>query len=225
MQQAGQFMQRFGGVKNGHSLTIRMQHGVLRVVSLLFSLASAHAILWFFSPLDSVDLLQPVITAALACGFGILGYFVSRGLAYRMMNKERFWSYAMIVLLVEFVEIFCNLSEALATIHRSDWMGGYSATVQTFLTVLTCIVWSCVPLISIGLAVVDMDLEREKRGMIAAPKNAPLMPGFGGQGGAPRPSFPAGPQPSATYPQAPARPGYGPAVNGAGAGPFAGVRP
>jgi len=37
----------------------RVEHLVLRLVSLGFSLASAHAIRWFFAPLDGVDALQP----------------------------------------------------------------------------------------------------------------------------------------------------------------------
>ncbi len=45
----------------------------------MFSLASAHAIRWFFTPLDKVDPLQPTITVMIALGFGLLGYFVSRG--------------------------------------------------------------------------------------------------------------------------------------------------
>ena len=76
-----------------------------------------------------------------------------------------------LLLLVEFVEVFCNLAEALATVHQSIWMHGYPDAVQTVLTVMTCVVWSCVPLISIGLAVVDMDLERERRGMVPQPKH------------------------------------------------------
>lgn len=217
IQQAQGFMQRFRSSAVGHSWMIRAQHGVLRIVSLAFSLVSAHAIRWFFSPLDSVDIFQPAITWILAVGFGILGYFVSRGLAYRMMNRERFWSYALIVILVEFVEIFCNLSEALATIHRSDWMQGFNPTVQALLTVLTCIVWSCVPLISIGLAVVDMDLEREKRGMVGQPKMAGPGPSLGSVGGSRM-----GPAPMPAYPGSslPPQPGYGPAN---GNRPFAGA--
>jgi hypothetical protein len=67
----------------------RVEHLVLRLVSLGFSLASAHAIRWFFAPLDGVDALQPAITWTIAIGFGVLGYFVSRGLALRLMNRER----------------------------------------------------------------------------------------------------------------------------------------
>src|SRR5260221_12876961 len=82
----------------------QVEHMVLRVVSLAFSLASAHAIRWFFAPLDGIDALQPLITWMIAGGFGILGYIVSRGLAHRLMNKERIRAYAPICAVVEVVE-------------------------------------------------------------------------------------------------------------------------
>src|SRR5256885_16339883 len=101
-----QFMQR---VVAGHGTWVRrFEHLVLRLVALAFSLASAHAIRWFFAPLDGVDTMQPAITWTVAIGFGVLGYFVSRGLAHRMMNKERIRAYAPICIIVELVEIFCN---------------------------------------------------------------------------------------------------------------------
>ena len=53
----------------------RVEHLVLRLVSLGFSLASAHAIRWFFAPLDWVDALQPAITGpdtSLAGGFVLI---------------------------------------------------------------------------------------------------------------------------------------------------------
>src|SRR5260221_11264808 len=94
---------------------------VLRVVSLAFSLASAHAIRWFFAPLDGIDALQPLITWMIAGGFGILGYIVSRGLAHRLMNKERIRAYAPICTVVEVVEFFCNYALAAAVLQQSNW--------------------------------------------------------------------------------------------------------
>ena len=109
-----QFMHRMVA---GHGTWVRrFEHLVLRLVALAFSLASAHAIRWFFAPLDGVDVFQPTITWTIAIGFGVLGYFVSRGLAHRMMNRERIRAYAPICLIVEFVEIFCNYALAAGTI-------------------------------------------------------------------------------------------------------------
>src|SRR5947209_19413497 len=94
-----QLMQRMAA---GHGTWVRrFEHLVLRLVALAFSLASAHAIRWFFAPLDGVDALQPAITWTVAIGFGVLGYFVSRGLAHRMMNKEPIRAYAPICIIVE----------------------------------------------------------------------------------------------------------------------------
>src|SRR5258706_12588683 len=143
----------------------RVEHLVLRLVSLAFSLGSAHAIRWFFAPLDGVDVLQPAITWMIAIGFGVLGYFVSRGLAHRLMNKERVRAYLPICLVVEIVEIFCNYALAAAVIQRATWLEATPLAQHQALTFLTYVVLSIVPLVSVLLAVVDMDLERSKLGV------------------------------------------------------------
>jgi hypothetical protein len=140
----------------------RVEHLVLRLVSLGFSLASAHAIRWFFAPLDGVDALQPAITWTIAIGFGVLGYFVSRGLAHRLMNHERIRAYAPICVVVEVVEIFCNYALAAAVIERATWLQAVPVVQRNALTFLTYVVLSIIPLVSLLLAVVDMDLERSK---------------------------------------------------------------
>jgi hypothetical protein len=158
-----QFMQRMVA---GHGTWVRrFEHLVLRLVALAFSLASAHAIRWFFAPLDGVDVFQPTITWTIAIGFGVLGYFVSRGLAHRMMNRERIRAYAPICVIVEFVEIFCNYALAAAVIQRARWLSATPPAQHTTLTVLTYVVLSIIPLVSMLLAVVDMDLERQKHGI------------------------------------------------------------
>src|SRR3989440_4604418 len=157
-----QLMQRMAA---GHGTWVRrFEHLVLRLVALAFSLASAHAIRWFFAPLDGVDTMHPAITWTVAIGFGVLGYFVSRGLAHRMMNKERIRAYAPICIIVELVEIFCNYALAAAVIQRAKWLSATPPTQHATLTVLTYVVLSIIPLVSMLLAVVDMDLERNKHG-------------------------------------------------------------
>ncbi len=141
------------------------EHVVLRVVSFVFSIVSAHAIRWIFSPLDTAtgaDMLQPYITWAAAAGFGILGYFVSRGLTYRLMRKESFLSYVPICLVVELVEIFANYAQAADVIQHAAWIHFAPLNQQGVLVVATYIMLSIVPLASLFLAVVDMDLERNK---------------------------------------------------------------
>src|ERR1700726_435534 len=112
----------------------RMEHSVLRVVSLGFSLASAHAIRWFFAPLDRVDVLQPAITWVIAIGFGLLGYFVSRGLAHRLMNRERVLAYLPICIVVEVVEVVCNYALAAGVIQQATWLEAIPAGQRSLLT-------------------------------------------------------------------------------------------
>ncbi len=185
--------------RQGQVWTRRIEHGVLRVMSFAFSLASAHAIRWFFSPLDSVDFFQPIITWMIALSFGVLGYFVSRGLAHRIMNRERLSAYIPICLIVEFVEIFCNSSEALSSLPRLTWLMGIPQPERTTLIILTCVVWSCIPLVSIFLAVVDVDLMLVKLGIrssthVTQPKTAAASAGGGG--------FTVPQQPAPVYPTA-----------------------
>ena len=188
-----QFLQTMRGQE---SWVRRIEHWVLRLVSLGFSLASAHAIRWFFSPLDGIDTLQPAITWVIAIGFGVLGYFVSRGLAHRMMNKEPMWSYVPICTIVEVVEIFCNYALAAAVIQRATWLTSAPYAQRTLLTSLTYAVLSIIPMVSLLLAVVDMDLERKKalQGTTARPatgKPVAAVPTFGAKNAAqPKPSGP-----------------------------------
>lgn len=179
-----QFMQRaMGG--GGRQVWIRkVEHGVLRAVSLGFSLASAHAIRWFFAPLDGVDRLQPVITWMIALGFGLLGYFVSRGLAHRLMNRERIRAYLPICIVVEVVEIFCNYALAAAVIQHATWLTQVPGVQRNFLTAMTYVVLSIIPLVSLMLAVVDMDMERSKNGATPAPGGFPVFGGGKGPKGA-----------------------------------------
>ncbi len=187
----------------------RVEHLVLRIVSLGFSLASAHAIRWFFAPLDGVDRFQPFITWVIAIGFGVLGYFVSRGLAHRLMQKESIWSYAPICVAVEFVEIFCNYALAAAVIQRAAWLLMVSPAQRAVLTFLTYVALSIIPLISVLLAVVDMDLER-KKGHSGERASAPVPVGNGRNqqpkfGGA-MTTTGAGVLPQAVYPAQTGRP-------------------
>lgn len=169
-------MQLFRGLQGQQVWVRRVEHLVLRLVSLAFSLASAHAIRWFFAPLDGVDVLQPVITWMIAIGFGVLGYFVSRGLALRLMNKERIWAYVPICLVVELVEVFCNYALAAAVIQHATWLHAVPVVQRTVLTGLTYLVLAIIPLVSVLLAVVDMDLERSKHGAGLAARSGTASP-------------------------------------------------
>ena len=165
-------------VKSQQAWVVRSQHFVLRAVSLMFSLASAHAIRWFFTPLDRVDPLQPLITDMIALGFGLLGYFVSRGLVHRLLNKQRIWSYLPICLVVELVEIFCNYMMAAVMIQGATWLQATPPGQRVILTVLAYVVLSIIPMVGLLLAVVDMDLTVSKHGSMTSTSAMPKSPGY-----------------------------------------------
>jgi hypothetical protein len=168
----------------GQSNWIRAcEHWVLRLASLVFSLVSAHAILWFFSALDWVDWLQPDVKIGIAAAFGVLGYFVSRGLAHRLLNRESITAYIFICAVFELVEVVCNYSMAAASVDRIAWLFLVHGELHQVLVVLAYIVLSIIPLVTILLAWVDMDLERAKVGytvrgfgMASASVPTPVMP-------------------------------------------------
>ncbi len=159
----------------------RFEHVVLRVVSLVFSLVSAHAILWFFSALDPVDHLQPFVKWGIALGFGVLGYFVSRGLAHRLLNKERIRVYVFICGVFELVEVVCNFAMAAVAVKWIDWLGLLPSALHQVLLILTYLVLSIIPVVTIMLAWVDMDLDRAKQGYVvqgfgSSAARSPFMP-------------------------------------------------
>ena len=154
-------------MKTQHQNWVRkVEHVVLRGVSLVFSLVSAHAILWFFSALDWVDTLQPFVKWGIALGFGILGYFVSRGLAHRLLNNERIKAYVFICGVFELVEIVCNYSMAAASASWIGWLSRVQGVQHQALTFLVYVVLSIIPVVTVMLAWVDMDLERAKQGYV-----------------------------------------------------------
>jgi len=53
-------MEEWEGMVKHSNWIRRVEHTVLRLASFVFSLVSAHAILWFFSALNHVDRLQPL---------------------------------------------------------------------------------------------------------------------------------------------------------------------
>ncbi len=157
-----------------HNWVRRAEHVVLRVVSFVFSVVSAHAILWFFSSLDWVDQLQPWVKWGIAGGFGVLGYFVSRGLAHRLLNKERVTAYLFICGVFELVEIVCNYSMAASSAENIAWLWRIHGHQHDVLVLLVYVVLSIIPVVTVMLAWVDMDLERAKQGY--------TIQGFGGGG-------------------------------------------
>ena len=214
------------GKAHHHNWVRRVEHVVLRVVSFVFSVVSAHAILWFFSSLDWIDVLQPWVKWGIAGGFCVLGYFVSRGLAHRLLNRERVLAYLFICGVFELVEVVCNYSEGSSSFDGITWLSRIHGLQQGILAVLIQIVLSIIPVVTVMLAWVDMDLERAKQGY--------EVRGFGGgfQGGmgkgtpvVPRPGLPPQPKgalsamPSAVLPSLPVVPQYQQGYTGVSAAP------
>ena len=144
------------------------EHYVLRVLSIVFSAVSAHAILWFYSSLDNVadssDPFQPYVKWGLAIGFTALGYFLSRCLVHRMLNKERIRVYMVIFALLEIVEFSANFSQAAVAVNSVDWLHLFSGPLHQVLQTMVYTVMPITPFFTIALAVIDMDMDRAKQG-------------------------------------------------------------
>lgn len=144
------------------------EHSVLRVLSLVFSAVSAHAILWFYSSMDKVtdssDPFQPYVKWGLALGFTALGYFLSRGLVHRMLTKERIRVYMVIFALLELVEFSANFSQAAVAVNSVDWLHLFTGPLHQVLQTMVYTVMPITPFFTIALAVIDMDMDRAKQG-------------------------------------------------------------
>jgi len=181
----------------GSTWIVQMEHWDLRFVSFVVALGSAFAIQQVESLLGNVGPLETAAGWMFAFSAGVLGYFLSRALAYRLMQKEAIWLYLPLCLLVEFVEVVCNYIVAVRAIHGADWVKDLPSDQRGTIVLLLYGVLSVIPLFTIFLAVADMDLERKKghmlsaRGMpqppsqwsgaTAAPKSNQSLGGAGGQ--------------------------------------------
>src|SRR5258708_19636091 len=109
----------------GQNWVLAGEHLVLRVGAFGFSMVSAHAIFGFvdsLATLDGSDPLKRYVPYVIAGGFGLLGYFVSRGLVYRMLRKERIRVYMFICVLFEFVEIVCTFAQPVSSVPNAHWL-------------------------------------------------------------------------------------------------------
>ena len=153
------------------SWVLKVEHGLLRVVSLGFSFGSAYAIAQVFNPHNG-DTVRLVVDLIIAGGFGVLGYFLSRSIAYRLMKGETVWAYLPICLVVELVEIFCNYVMGVSEVPHEAWLQAIPMNQRPFITIGAYVVLSIIPAVTLFLAVADMDLERRK----LVPQGQPKMP-------------------------------------------------
>lgn len=146
----------------GHSAwVVRVEHWCLRVMSLIFSIGSAYAIAQVFAPAAG-GVIRQAVDFGIAGGFGVLGFFLSRGLAYRLFQKEAVWSYLPICLIVEFVEVFCNYVMGASEVPHEVWLQQIPLAQRPGITNMAYVVLSIIPAVTLFLAVMDMDLERRK---------------------------------------------------------------
>src|SRR5947209_13622171 len=110
-------MQWFQNVKGHRNWILASEHLVVRFFAIVFSVASAHAIWWFFSALNGADSYQPYVTFLMTLGFAGMGFIISRGLAYRMLHKRSIAVHLCIAVAYEFVEVVCSLTMAVVSIQ------------------------------------------------------------------------------------------------------------
>jgi hypothetical protein len=164
----------------------RFEHLVLRGVSFVFSVGGAYAFGSFFAPLDEGDPIQAAITVSLSAALGLASYFLSRGIADRLMaifgeesgSTGSVWSIVFFVplfLVCEFLEVFTNYAKAIPAVHDTVWLQLLPLEQRPFHVFCTYLVYCVVPLVSPCLAVVDMGLERKKlkKGQSQQPVVAP----------------------------------------------------
>ena len=188
----------------------RFEHAVLRFCSLGLSVVSANSVLWFYSSMDSIPgavFFQPYVKWVLAVVVALFGYFASRGLAHRLLNRERVGVYIFICVVLELIEVSTSFMQAAVAIHNIEWLGLFSGGFRAFLFFLVYVVMPVFPVLTVVFAWVDMDLERKKTGV-----------SFAGLGGSMRqaqgvPVIAAAPKAAAQSPAAAAAPssnrGYG----------------
>lgn len=161
------------GVSSAESWVLQAEEGIMRLVSLIFSVGSAYAIARVFAPTTNADMGHTVIDWLIAGGFGVLGYFLSRNIAYRLMRKESVWLYVPVCLIVELVEIFCNYVIGVSDVAHASWLVQVPLGQRGFLSLIADIVLSIIPAVTLTLAVAEMDLEKRKadakKGLTVAP--------------------------------------------------------
>jgi hypothetical protein len=171
----------------------------LRVLSLVFSACSAISIYWFFGVLWD-GYWGHMATVGMTAAFIILGYFVTRNIAYRMRTKKKVRTYAFLLALYLLVEVSANFGHALARYPDVTWLHVLHGWQYLLFSLDVPVVFSILPLFNIALARVDVDAMEEQGALQAAPA-APKQAAFS-SGGSPS-AVASQTQPQAQYPPAP----------------------
>jgi hypothetical protein len=135
-------------------------HGLLRLVALVFSAASAVSIYWLFSDLADgwVAMLE---AGAVTAAFALTGFLVMRAIALRVLSKRRLGMLLGIALVYEWVEVVANVLHALVALPRFAWLGGLVGR-WPLIWLIVVVTLSILPVTTLVLAALDADLMRER---------------------------------------------------------------
>ena len=146
----------------GNSWLRRSEHALVRIGSIGLSVVSGHSMYWFYSTLNHIDPLQPYMTFIISLSIGMLGYVVLRGLTHRLMRRERIWVYIPMCLILLYVETISNFMMAAVGVEHDTWLFMVPLWLRGFMTFATYTVLSILPVFTIFLAWLDMDLGHAK---------------------------------------------------------------
>jgi hypothetical protein len=151
----------------------RQQHWAQRVISIVstvasvaFALGNAHSIYWFYSAMNQVDWVQPVVTGLFAVAFVLTSFVLSRALPYRLQQRRRglfdvvLFVVFCVALLFEMVEVACCFAEAAYSVHFMTWItdGGFTGILSNVLHVLPYLILPITPVLGISLGFLDVVL-------------------------------------------------------------------
>ncbi len=140
----------------------RVENVFFHALSWGFSAVSAVAIWQIFVSRHAGDIGRAIEGGVLAACFAIAGYFLSRNIAYRWMAGEMVYSYIPVCLVVELVEIYCNYVVGVSYLDLTEFFQTIPVSQHDFLLAVGRIVVSCIPAMTLFLAVAQMDMERRK---------------------------------------------------------------
>jgi hypothetical protein len=182
-QQAGPAVRR-AHFPAQHAWVMRIDDVFFHVISLIFSGGSAYAIWQIFTLHHAGDIGASIKGGVLSVAFGMCGYFLSRYIAYRFMVGESVLLYVPVCLVVEFVEIYCNYVVGISDLGLDAFLQDIPADQHALLILLGRIVVSCIPAMTLFLAVAHMDLQKRRiedaNGQPVQPNAASYGAGYAG---------------------------------------------
>lgn len=157
-------------------------HPMFRLVSIAFSAVSGWFIYWFFNSSNG-DPVQRYVAFGVSVGFVILGYFLPRGIAHRLLHRKSILVYLLIEVPYVLVEVISSYGHAVSGFSGIAWIHALPDSQFRLFSFLYPVVASCIPFFNVALAVIDVDLMREKGALLVGPAVAQPRQGQGTMGG------------------------------------------